>query len=381
MNRNDIVLIGATGVTGSLIFKNLSRSVTNETSLAIAGRDENKLKNLAAQSKYGSKVDIHLVDVRNPSSLRKLAKSSSLIINAVGPYSDLGNYVISACIREGIDYIDLCGEPGWMYKMISSHSDAAKKNGSRIIFSCGFDSIPSDIGVHHLQNVAIKHLGKPVPRVRARIEKMVGNFSDGTTQSLAATVRSGHEDPDLLKQLLNPFALCEGNNGPRQPSGVVPKYEEDIDSWVAPFMMAVINTKNVHRSNYLLGYPYGNAFIYDEMWMTGPGTRGEATAKAIASDKDMAKNNNINDDSADGYYKIQFIGEDSNNNRVITSVESDFDPGYHSTAKMVTESTLCLMENRDNISPGIHTPASAFGNNLIDRLEKNAGMRFLLRQV
>ncbi len=380
MNQHDIVLLGATGVTGSLIFDNISSKKNGSISLAIAGRDEHKLRKTIETGKNKDSISYHIADAGNPSSLRKLAKSSKLIINAVGPYSDFGSYVMSACIREGIDYIDLCGEPGWMYKMISSHSESAKKNGSRIIFSCGFDSIPFDLGVHHIQNVAKKHLGKPVSKVRARIEKMVGNFSDGTTQSLAATVRSGHEDPQLLKQLLNPFALCEGNDGPRQPSGVVPTYEEDIDSWVAPFMMAVINTKNVHRSNHLLNYPYGKSFIYDEMWMTGPGSRGEKTAKAIASDREMAKNNNINDDTADGYYKIQFIGEE-NNKRIITSVESDFDPGYHSTAKMVTESVFCFLENRDSIPAGIHTPASAFGDKLIDRLQENAGMRFNVRRV
>lgn len=263
----------------------------------------------------------------------------------------------------------------------------AKASGARIVFSCGFDSIPFDLGVYFLQQEAQKQFGKALPRVRGRVRSMVGTWSGGTLASARATMAAAGKDPALLQTLVNPFALTEGFQGPAQPDASQPLFDDAIGSWVAPFVMEVINTKNIHRSNYLLGQQYGEDFRYDEMLITGTGDAGEAVARAVASDNSMATDTTApgegptEEERNAGSYDLLFVGETADGKKLAASVKGDKDPGYGSTSKMIAESALCLLENPTATGGGIWTPAPAMGSLLIDRLQNSAGLSFQLEDA
>jgi short subunit dehydrogenase-like uncharacterized protein len=211
---------------------------------------------------------------------------------------------------------------------------------------------------------------------------MKGTFSGGTMASFKATMAAAGKNPDLLNVLMNPFALAEGFTGPQQPDGMKPIFEDDLNSWSAPFVMATINTKNIHRSNYLLQHEYGEDFVYDEMMLTGPGDQGETMAKFVAEDKSMAESKlkpgegPSKEERETGFYDVLFVGSNAAGDVIKASVKGDKDPGYGSTCKMIAESAVTLLKNPDAASGGIWTPASALGSLLIDRLQANAGLSF-----
>ncbi len=267
--------------------------------------------------------------------------------------------------------------------MIAEHSAAAKSSGARIVFSCGFDSIPFDLGVYFLQQAAIRKYGAAMPRVRGRVRAMVGEFSGGTAASLGATMEAVQSNPELISVLANPFSLTEGFQGPEQPADTKPYEDEVAGSWVAPFIMAAINTKNVHRSNTLLGHLYGEGFEYDEMMMTGPGEQGKAIAEAVASTNPLAGDDvpqpgegPSKESREAGSYDVLFIGSNENNDQIRAAVKGDLDPGYGSTSKMIAESALCLVKDCSDLAGGIYTPAPAMGDKLIERLVRKAGISF-----
>jgi short subunit dehydrogenase-like uncharacterized protein len=284
-----------------------------------------------------------------------------------------------------VDYVDLCGEPAWMRQMIDAHEAAAKASGARIVFSCGFDSIPFDLGVFLLQKEFAQRFGHPAPRVRGRVRKMKGTFSGGTAASLKATMAAAATNPAVLDLLKNPFSLTPGFEGPRQPTGHKPMVDEALGDgvWVAPFVMAAINTRNVHRSNFLLQHAYGTDFVYDEMLITGPGEKGEAIANAVAGDKSLGSDKGpkpgegpSREERENGFYDVLFLGTDDAGNTLRVGVKGDRDPGYGSTSKMITEAAVCLLQDAKDTAGGIWTTAPALGDKLIARLQANAGLSF-----
>jgi short subunit dehydrogenase-like uncharacterized protein len=305
-------------------------------------------------------------------------------LTTVGPYQLYGNELVEACAAQGTDYVDLCGEPAWMHKMIAAHSAAAEKSGARIVFSCGFDSIPFDLGVFFLQQHAVSTFGSTVGRVKGRVRAMKGTMSGGTLASFKETMAAAGRDRSLIGILRNPFALTSGFEGAEQPLGNQPEYDEALQSWVAPFVMASINTKNVHRSNMLLGHSYGENFVYDEMMVTGPGDKGEAIAKAVTDDTSMAKSSlqpgegPSKEERENGLYDVLMVGEHTDGRSVRISVKGDRDPGYGSTSKMIAESAVCLVKNPDIGAGGIWTTAPIMGAELIERLRANAGLTFTI---
>jgi short subunit dehydrogenase-like uncharacterized protein len=313
-----------------------------------------------------------------------MVQSTQVILTTVGPYQKYGSDLVRVCSETGTDYVDLCGEPAWMHEMIAAHSEAAKASGARIVFSCGFDSVPFDLAVHFLQKAAIEKLGAPLSRVKGRVRAMKGTFSGGTLESFRLTMKAAAKNPALIKVLTNPFSLAEPFSGPKQPSGMAPIFEQELNSWSAPFVMATINTKNIHRSNLLLKHQYGEDFVYDEMMLTGPGDKGEATAKFVAEDKSMVTDpmqpgeGPTKEERETGFYDVLFVGSNASGETLMASVKGDKDPGYGSTCKMISESAICLLRNLDAASGGIWTPASAMGTLLIDRLQDNAGLTFQL---
>ena len=257
----------------------------------------------------------------------------------------------------------------------------AKESGSRIVFSCGFDSIPFDLGVLFLQNEVINRHGKPSKNVRGRVRGMNGEFSGGTAASLGATMAALKEKPELFAVLANPFALSNGFTGPEQPADNKPVLDEKLNTWVAPFFMAPINTKNVHRSNALMNHIYGEDFCYNEMWVMGPGDEGKAAADFVSSSNPLSDapkpgEGPSRESRENGNYDVLFCGDIDNKESVHVSVAGDMDPGYGSTSKMITESAICLVKECEDLAGGIYTPAPSMGTKLIKRLQDNAGLTF-----
>ncbi len=383
-----IVVYGATGYTGKLVaeYLNSQYGPDGDVSWAIAGRSLEKLEAVREELGISPKIPLVIADASDPASIKTMVRRAAVVITTVGPYQLYGSDLVAACAEAGTDYVDLCGEPTWMKQMIDAHSAAAKASGARIVFSCGFDSIPFDLGVLYLQQAAQEAFGSALPRIRGRVRGMKGVWSGGTLASFKVTMAAAAKDPALGAVLMNPFALTPGFTGPEQPSGMKPMYDEVLQSWVAPFMMATINTKNIHRTNLLLNHSFGTDFVYDEMLVTGPGEKGEAMANAVAGDKSMATDQTkpgegpTREQRETGFYDLLFVGETADGRTLRAGVTGDMDPGYGSTSKMIAESAVCLLKNPQAAAGGIWTPAAAMGSLLIDRLQRNAGLTFEIEQ-
>ena len=383
MRDFDIIVYGATGFTGRLVAEYLVQTYPTGVRWAMAGRSLAKLQEV--RDLIGAPADTALItaDSDDPASLRAMAERATVVISTVGPYQLYGSDLVATCAATGTGYVDLCGEPAWMRHMIDAHEGEATRTGARIVFSCGFDSIPFDLGVLTLQDAAKAKYGIPAPRVKGRVRKMQGTFSGGTAASLKATLAAAARDPGIVKLLTSPFALTPGFSGPHQPTGLIPEYDTTISAWVAPFVMAPINTKNVHRTNFLLGEAYGADFVYDEMIVApGIGEMGKAAAEAIArmnplsSDKGPKPGEGPSPEERDaGFYDLLFIGEGAGGERIDCVVTGDKDPGYGSTSKMIAETALCLIEDVAG-EGGIWTPGALMGKVLADRLQAKAGLTF-----
>lgn len=382
----DIVVYGATGFTGQLVAEYLAAHYKGDAGLkwAMAGRSREKL--VAVRDAIGAPRDLPLIvaDSGNPASLKAMVGQTKSVITTVGPYMLYGNELLAACVEAGVDYFDLCGEPIWMRQKIEQHEEAAKKSGARIVFSCGYDSLPFELGVFCAQEEAKKAFGAAAPRVKGRVRQMKGTFSGGTAASMRAIFEAAAKDLSLVALLKDPFSLTPGFEGPKQPPGNRPVYDEELKTWTAPFVMANINTRNVHRSNMLLGFPYGRDFVYDEMVITGPGEQGEAAARKV-----MAANNKLSgtdvpkpgegpskEERESGYYDLLFVAIAPDGRQARAVVKGDRDPGYGSTSKMIAECAVCLLRDAADVAPGIWTPGAAMGDRLIKRLEEHAGITF-----
>ena len=382
----DIVVYGASGFTGKLVAEYLAAQYGAGSGLtwAMAARSRDKLA--AVRDEIGAPKDTPLIeaDASDPASLKAMVGQAKAILTTVGPYQLYGSDLVAACAASGTDYLDLCGEPAWMRQMIDAHHATAQASGARILFSCGFDSIPFELGVFFLQNAAKAQFGAACPVVKGRVRKMKGTFSGGTAASLKATYAAAAKDLSIVPLLKNPFALTPGFEGPKQPPGNKPLHDDDLGMWVAPFVMATINTRNVHRSNLLMGFPYGKEFVYDEMMLAGPGEKGEAMAKAIVgANASMGGPGGpkpgegpSKEERETGMYDILFVGLTPDGKQIRASVKGDRDPGYGSTSKMIGESAVCLVREAKDVAGGIWTPGAALGDRLIKRLTDHAGLQF-----
>jgi short subunit dehydrogenase-like uncharacterized protein len=387
-NRDlDIIVYGATGFTGRLVAEYLAHHYKDRKDApkwAMAGRSLDKLAEVRDLIGASEETPLIVADASDPASLDAMAASTQVVLTTVGPYQLYGSELVAACVRAGTAYADLCGEPGWMREMIDEHQDAAKASGARITFSCGFDSIPFDLGVLFLQAEAVKRHGKPAPRVKGRVRKMAGGASGGTVASLTETLKAIAKKPSLALLLKSSFALTPGFEGPSQPTGLIPEYDSATGTWTAPFVMAPINTKNVHRTNFLLGHRWGADLVYDEMVMTTIGDAGKAMAEAMAKanpfgDAQLKPGEGPSKEQREnGFYDILFIGEYEDGTSVRASVQGDRDPGYGSTSKMLAETGIALLENKGE--GGVWTPGALLGDALIERLTANAGLTFQIEE-
>ncbi|UVO38276.1 saccharopine dehydrogenase NADP-binding domain-containing protein [Bradyrhizobium arachidis] len=380
----DLIVFGASGFTGRLVAEYLATRYGKKIQWGMAGRDLEKLA--AVRAEIGAPDDTLLIkaDSDDEASLQALARSTRAVISTVGPFQLFGSKLVAACARAGTGYLDLSGETVWMRSMIDAHENEARSTGARIIFSCGFDSVPFELGVFFLQAAAKKAWGEPAEHVKGRVRVMKGTFSGGTAASSRATIAAAMSDPTVLNRLKDPFLLTPGFVGPKQPHGMKIEFDEDLGAWVAPFIMSPINTRNIHRSNALMEHPYGAGFVYDEMIVAGPGKHGEAAAARIVeenrsfggegSPKPGEGPSKVERES--GSYDILFIGRNKDRGKISVAVRGDRDPGYGSTSKMITECAICLLQDASNVPPGIWTPGAAMGEKLISRLVRNAGLTF-----
>ena len=384
LNKYDFVIYGATGFTGKLVVEYAINQYNNnnEISWAIAGRNNDKLEHVQEKYNLPSYIGKIIVDSNDQNSIDEMVSQTKCVLTTVGPYQLYGEKIIKTCVSSGTDYVDLCGEPSFMHKIISECSAEAKETGARIVFSCGFDSIPFDLGVLFVQEEALSKLNKYASSVRGRVRDMNGEFSGGTAASMKATMAALQSNPELINILVNPHALCDGINGVQQDDDSKPMYDEELDTWVAPFFMAPINTKNIHRSNKLMNHIYGENFKYNEMWIQGPGEEGKAAAEFISTmnplgDAPEPGDGPSRESRENGNYDVLFCA-DVDDETIKASVSGDMDPGYGSTSKMITESAVCLVKDCEDLAGGIYTPAASMGKKLIKRLESNAGLTFKL---
>ncbi|MHA6721464.1 saccharopine dehydrogenase family protein [Sphingomonas sp. RS2018] len=380
MSEFDIVVYGATGFTGRLVAEYLG-GADHGVRWAMAGRSAEKLA--AVRDEFGLDVPILTADADDPASLTALCERTQVVLTTVGPYQLYGGALVAACAASGTAYVDLCGEPAWMRHMIDAHEATAKASGARIVFSCGFDSIPFDLGVWTLQQAAIERFGIPAPRVKGRVRSMKGGFSGGTAASLKATLAASATDPSIFRLMIDPFALTPGFEGPSQPKGLMPEYDAAVGAWVTPFIMAAINTKNVHRTNALLGHPYGADFRYDEMMVApGLGDIGKAAAEAMAKLNPLASDKGpkpgegpSKEERESGHYDLMFIGEYPDGRTLTATVTGDRDPGYGSTSRMIAQTAIALVKDVGG-DGGIWTPGALMAGVLRDRLAAHAGLTF-----
>lgn len=381
----DIVVFGATGHVGHLVAEHFVREYDgkpNAPKWAMAGRNLAKLQ--SARDEIGAPADTPLItaDATNPASLKAMCQRTRIVLTTVGPYQLYGNEPIVACVETGTDYADLCAETAWMAKQIEQHHEAAKASGARICFSSGFGCIPFDLGVLMLQKHATERFGIPAPRVKTRVRALESTSSSGDTAAIVkATMAKAARKPSLLKVLADPFALTPGFTGPEQPGGMIPKYDTDLGSWAIPFITASINTRNIHRTNYLRGHPYGEDFCYDEMVLINPSMIGKQVAEAIT---DAVKS--IGDggpksgerptktEGKNGCYDILILGNYPNGQSICYSVRGNYDPGYGSTSRMLAETGMALLNSEGE--GGVGTPGSFLGKRLVDRLCTHAEISF-----
>lgn len=394
----DIIVWGATGFTGRLVAQYLFNQygVGRDLKWAMAGRNEEKMHKVRAKV-ADSSVPYVLADSHDRASLDEMTKRTKVIITTVGPYGKYGSELVASCVESGTHYCDLSGEVLWMRNMIDTHHEAAKAKGVKIVHCCGFDSVPSDMGVYFMQEEAKKRTGAPAQKIQMRVKAFSGGMSGGTYASLNDTLEKAYANKKLFSVLNNPYGLNpkDSQGGPDKKDLMSVKYDKASGTWLYPFIMATINTKVVRRSNALADYSYGKEFRYDEAVMTKPGLSGRIKAWQMAIPLGMmsAKPGSFLKKRIDkmlpdpgqgpnkeqrerGFYNMRFYTTLSDGTKTVGKVTGDMDPGYGSTSKMLSECAVCLVKDKTPDIAGVLTPATAMGAPLLQRLMENAGLTF-----
>jgi short subunit dehydrogenase-like uncharacterized protein len=394
--RFDVVLFGATGYTGRLVAAYLARRHGAELRWAVAGRSADKLARVKAELGLDG-VETLIADSADGAALAEIARSTKVVCTTVGPYAVHGGPLAAACAEAGTHYCDLTGEVPFMRACIDANDAKARATGARIVHTCGFDSIPSDLGVWMLH----EHFQAQGTRLRSAalfVGPAKGGFSGGTLTSLLGVLSAAAKDPAVRRLVGDPYALAPDRAHDRGPDGgdqLNVRFEPKIGAWTGPFLMASVNTRVVRRTNALLENAYGRDFRYSEAMSFGPGPRGFLVAFGVASALGLfvataalqpgrallgrvlpAPGTGPTPEQRDaGFFRIRILGEGENGARAEARVVGTSDPGYGETAKMLGESAVCLA--KDDLPPraGVLTPASAMGTRLIERL-RAAGMTF-----
>ncbi|MGA9275364.1 saccharopine dehydrogenase family protein [Ilumatobacter sp.] len=393
---HDIVLFGATSFVGQILTRHLVDRYGSDGGVtwAMAGRNANKLAEVATDA--GADVDRIVVDADDAAGLAEMCAHTNLVISTVGPYALYGSKLVAAVTEAGIDYVDLTGEPHWMQRMIDRYHERAIETGARIVHSCGFDSVPSDMGVWFLQREAEERFGEPCTSISMAVKAAKGGASGGTVASMMNMMDEVSADPSLRDVLANPYALAEAGDreGRDQPEVILPVHDDGHESWLAPFVMAATNTRVVFRTHSLLGHPWGDDFTYGEAIATGDGLTGRAKALAVSTGMgtmmgavafspmrkmmgailpDPGEGPSPEKQEA-GFYDLRFHGSTASGDEIMVKVTGDRDPGYGSTAKILAEAATTLAES--DATGGFWTPATALGDPFVDALVEHAGLTF-----
>ena len=405
----EIIVWGASGFTGRLTAEYLleHHGAGGDLRWALGGRNRSKLEGVRDEIGKTCGVDasnllIVVGDSNDEAFLAELARRTQVVCTTVGPYAKYGSKLVAACASAGTHYCDLTGEVHWMQRMIEAHEDTAKESGARIVFNCGFDCIPSDLGAYFMQREMQEREGVPCSHIQFRVKGFSGAASGGTVASMLSMMEEAEKDPSVMRAMNEPYSLNPKDlrSGPDSAEASAPSYDDDFEQWTAPFLMAAINTKVVRRSNALQGYAYGKDFRYDEAVLTGAGPLGFAKAAATAAGGAAAMgamaigplrrlvsgrlpqpgDGPTKEQREKGYFDIALRGEHpSDPSKTLRGrVRGDRDPGYGSTSKMLAESALCLARDELSVAGGMWTPASAMGEPLLKRLATNAGVTFTL---
>lgn len=388
----DIIVYGATSFVGQIMLEYLASYQDEAISWAMAGRNEKKLLD-DKQTNNLQHIPHIIADADDEASLTAMCTQTNVVISTVGPYALYGETLVKVCAQTGTDYCDLTGEPQWIKSMLDKYEDTAKASGARIINSAGFDSIPSDLGVYALQQHALTTTDKPAFHIKMRVRRIKGGASGGTIASMLNVLEEVGKNPALRKLLVNPYLLCPQNHPFKQyqTNHKKAQFEEDTQMWIMPFIMAAINERIVHRTNALLDNRYGEHFLYDEAMSAKKGlqawgiTLGLGVFMVGASIKPirhlLAKHilpkpgeGPSKDEQLNGMFDMRFYTTLDNGDKATVKVCGDRDPGYGSTAKMLTQAALCLAKDAPEVSGGFWTPAAALNDKLIARLEKHAGV-------
>ena len=409
----DLVIFGATGFVGRILCSYLLDQVGVNQSVrwAIAGRSLPKLQAVVealganAEKINAESLPYIAADATDEASLRTLCAQTKVVISTVGPYALYGEPLVKVCAESGTDYCDLTGEPQWVRQMIDRYQAVAQKSGARIVHCCGFDSVPSDLGVYYLQQQAKQQLGEYCDRAKMRVKSAQGGFSGGTAASGINIIQETKTNPKLRQELDNPYSLCPDtpSSTSHSPTLISVQYDSDFQAWVSPFVMAAINTRIVLRSNALLEYAYGKDFQYEEAVLTGSNLTGWLAAKglsaalsglaisvAFAPTRWILKNTIVpkqgegpsQASQEQGFYDLRFLGTTSSGKTIEIAVKGDRDPGYGSTSKILGQAGLCMAKDfaKADKPGGFWTPASMFGDTLIERLVAAAGITFKVCQ-
>lgn len=392
-------MYGATSFVGQIVTRYMHEQFADGSiKWAIAGRSLSKLEQV--RDAVGlSDIELLVADAADEEALRQMCAQTKVVMSTVGPYALYGDVLVSVCAKTGTDYCDLTGEPQWIRKMQLRHEADAVKSGARIVNCCGFDSIPSDLGVHFLQRNALEQFGHTCDRVDMRVVSMKGGASGGTIASMINMVKEAVDDPDLRRELKDPYSLCPPDHrfSVAQPDVKI-SYDNVYGGWIAPFVMAGINTRVVHRSNALSNNSYGVEFKYEEAVVTGEGGSGKRKAQAthwgvnalmiglavppirwLLETAVLPKPGEGPTEKAqlEGGFDIVFLGATAKGETIRCRVTGDRDPGYGSTAKMLSQAAACLAKDvPDDVAGGFWTPATILGNKLVDRLVAHAGLTF-----
>lgn len=392
----DVIVFGATGFTGRLVTAYLQQRTAREPARwAIAGRSRDKLAGL------GLGVPIVVGDALDPAAMRALARRTKVVCTTAGPFARYGSELVSACAEAGTHYCDLTGEVQWMRRMIDAHHARARQTGARIVHTCGFDSIPSDLGTWATQQAFIQRFGHPARKVTALYGEQSGGFSGGTLASAIETSREAAADRAVRRILGNPYALDPDPepdpeaDRPAAPDERSIGWEPHLKMFTVPFVMAQVNTRVVRRAHALAGAPWGKDFVYREV-MSTPGTaRGAVMAAGItaalaalgfalarpALREQLARRGPQPGEGpsaeirARGHWKVRLVAEGHRDESLVYVVSDRADPGYGSTAKMLGEAALCLALDPLSSPGGVQTPSIAMAQPLLDRLRR-AGFAF-----
>lgn len=400
MKKFDIIIWGATSFTGKLVTEYIFKKYgSSKIKWAIAGRNLKKLEKIRYKV-ADENIPIFIADSFDEESLSKFVKKTKVVCSTVGPYSLYGTKLVKLCVENNTNYCDITGEAHWIRSLIDRFHEEAKSKKIKIINSCGFDSIPSDMGVYFIQNEIKKINNNYAKSIKMRVAGIRGGISGGTYSSINNLLKEAYRDKSIFKVLNNPYGL----NPKDKMEGLDKKdlrkiiFDKESNSWIYPFIMAGINTKIVRRSNALSNFIYGKDFRYEEAMIAGKGISG--FWKAILAVFPLAMIG-LNPNSflkkivdsfmpkpgegpgiekrKNGFYNLRFYITLNDNRTAFAKVIGDSDPGYGSTSKMLAESALCLAFDNLSDNYGVITPSYGMGDKLLNRLNDNAGLSFELK--